>query len=196
MFFCNYYYVHVNPFYDEDYLVFSILYNEKKSKLYDKDWDFSLINYLDIRRGLHRTSTYNKKKHSFNKPVNLKFEFDDNFLEKLYNSASKLSMDWINKCDEVRKESRDWGRLCHQGQNTKLTIDWERQLYHLKCQIFYHRILNGHEDLPSIKELEEMEKLGEESYKEKMRKQSEFMKNLFAEMEKDPKSVFYKGEKK
>jgi len=174
---CNYYNTHVNPFYDEDYLVFHVMYNERKYKnprIYDKEFDFSLMNYMDVKRGVHSQRPY--KKGQFLKAVNMKFQFNENFLEKIYDSASKLSDEWIKKCDEVRKESRDWSRLC--GGNVKSEITWERQLYHTKCQIFYHKILNCQEDLNGIKNLEEMEKDGEEIYKEKMRKQSEMMKGI------------------
>lgn len=39
---CNYYYLHENNFYDEDYLVFHLLFDEKPSNLYDKEFDFTL----------------------------------------------------------------------------------------------------------------------------------------------------------
>ena len=177
---CNYYYVHDNPFYGMNYLVFHVMYNERKyknPKIYDKEYDFSLMNYMDIKRGVHSQRPY--KKGEFLKPVNMKFQFDEDFLQKIYDSASKLSDEWIKKCDEVRKESRDWGRQCNQKDRPNFT--WERKLYHTKCQIFYHKILNCQEDLTSIRNLEEMEKDGEQVYGEKMKKQNDMMKSIMDE---------------
>jgi len=180
---CNYFYVYDNSYYNMNYLVFHILYNEKPSEFYDKEWDFGLMNYFEIKRGVHNQRKMNKS-GQFGKPMNYKFQFDKDFLEKLYNETLKLDNDWIKKCDEVRQESRDWARLCHKG---KPIISWERDLYHSKCQIFYHKILDNQEDIPSIKELKEMEELGEVEYNKKMEKQNKMMRKLMAEWEEERK---------
>jgi hypothetical protein len=192
---CNYFYLHDNPYWHENYLVFHVMYNERKyknPKIYDKEFDFSLMNYFDIKRGVHSQRPY--KKGQFLKPVAMKFQFDQDFLEKIYDSASKLNMEWIKKCEEVQKESRDWSRLCNQER--KPEISWERQLYHTKCQIFYHKILNVQEDLTDIRRLEEMEKDGEKVYTEKMRKENDYMKGILDDILKDPDSNLSKLIKK
>jgi len=184
---CNYYYIHENPYWNEDYLVFHIMYNEKPYKnkqIYDRVWDFSLMNYMDIKRGVHSQRPY--KKGEFGKPVNMRFQFDKDFLEKIYNSASKLSDEWIKEVDEVRKESRDWGRMCSNPKGCP-NIDWERQLYHAKCSIFYNRILNVHEPVSEINTLKEMEEMGEEAYTAKMKRQSDLIADIIKDSDWFPK---------
>lgn len=175
---CNYFYLHENSFYNEDYLVYHILFDEKPSDLYDKEFDFTLINYGDIKTGVHEIRPY--VDGQFQAPVDLHFHFDPNFLEIIYQAASKLDSAWIKKCEDAQKESRDWVRLCNNPEyrNKPLVIDWERQLQHVRSQIFYDKILNNREALPDIKRLKEMEELGETAYKAKQDKQAKLIGKL------------------
>jgi hypothetical protein len=155
-------------YHNADYLVFNILFDEyHKHKFYDKEFNFSLINYLDVKKGTHRIRQY--QDGDFGPYVNMKFDFLPNFLEVLYPEALKCDEAWIEKCDEVRKESRAWGRKSHQ-QNPKFT--WAEQVYHLQCKIFYHKILNNQVCFPDNTRLKEMEELGEEAYTAKYAQQN------------------------
>lgn len=159
--YCNYYYRHVNNFYDEDYLVYNILYDENpdSKKLESRRWKFNLIRYEDFKRGLVRTRPYVKGK--FLPEIEIEFDFFPDFLQKISEEVSTIDDVWISECDEVMTESREWSYLCHSNKQ----IDWERQLYHLKCEIKYHWLLWFSDSYHSIKELEKMKMLGEKAYK-------------------------------
>lgn len=139
-----------------------------------------LINYGDVKTGVHEIRPYVDGK--FQAPVDLHFDFDSNFLEKLYKSASKLDSAWIKKCEDVQSESLDWIRMTNNPNrgNKPLEIDWERQLQHCRNQIFYEKILNNREDLPGIRNLREMEELGETAYKLKQEERSAWVKKYLA----------------
>jgi len=176
--YCNYYYRHINEFYDEDYLVYHILYNETHDdkKITSRIWDFNLIRYEDFKKGIVKTRPYVDGKFLFE--IEIKFDFFPDFLKKIAEEVSAIDNAWILECDEVMTESREWARLCRLNK----PIDWERQLYHMECQIKYEKMLYFSDSLQLIKELKKMKKLGELAYNKEQEELSQILNNLLSEI--------------
>lgn len=76
----TFYYNHLNEFYDENYLVFNLLFNEHDDTRFgivDTKFDFTYINHYEITKFNHKGS------HIHHSNQNLTLEVDDDYLEKI-----------------------------------------------------------------------------------------------------------------
>lgn len=171
--YCNYFYRHTNKFYNEDYLVYNILYNERTDNklINDKLWDFNYIKYEDFKSGLVKTRPYINNR--FLDEIDIQFDFFPDFLDKICSEVNKINQEWIDECDEIMNESREWVSLCH--YSNKKEIDWDRQIYHLECLIKYEELLHFSKPLSLIKELNKMKEMGEILYKKKQEEINNFV---------------------
>jgi len=91
---CNYLYLH-----DVD-VVFHLLFDEKPSDVYDKDYEFTYVTYNDLveRKGFVTRHRAGDEKYEW------QFNLVDNFVELIYNEMTRPGYeDWMEKVNQARE---------------------------------------------------------------------------------------------
>lgn len=162
-----------------------IIYNARKDEkgIVDILWDFNLVNNQDLKIGRIKTRPYINGR--FLNEIEIEFNFYNDYMKRILKEVKKIDDEWIKHCDELMDESRDWisRKYAIKTDNETNVISWERQLYHMECQIQYNRLLHSSEPLYLIEILDEMKRMGEFAYIEKQMKQKKLIDELLNDFE-------------
>jgi hypothetical protein len=170
-------YRHINPVYGEDYLVFNIIYNTRKSEhsFYDVDNDFSLISLDDVILGEHETRDYDSETNRFAEPRTINVQFNSNWLELLYAEITKPGYrEWFEfTCNQYKRY--------YQILNKK-NITWKERLEMKSIHIQMDERTNCRKQLGDIEELREMRRLGKKRWEEKQAPLNAIAKEILDEI--------------
>lgn len=176
---CNYYYGNHN----DNNVVFHILFDEKPSDLYDREYNFTYATYdtLKANDGLvrHRGEEW-------------QFNLDDNFVEKIYNEINQPGyVRWWNEIEEMKQFNRE---LQHKHDSAWPHIKWsklpfEDRIQHMKNKIKLSYLTNRHNSPGDERRLHDMITLGEKEFNAKEEKQNAMMRKILKEIDDEEKST-------
>lgn len=178
----TYLYNHYNPFYDEDYIVFNVIYDYqesiKASEFYEYDrWDSTYINEDDISIGEHEVSDYVDGK--FGAPRKIKVEFFDNYQDLVYDEVYKQSS--INISKRYHKISTDLHVMLHSKDKKGL----EYQILYQERELLSKKYLNCEKTDKIEKQLDIYKSMTEEEYTEKSERESKLMRDIMKDFDFD-----------
>jgi hypothetical protein len=180
----TYVYNQSNPFYDEDYIVYNVIYDyqmitTESGYKYDK-WNFVYINDEDIKTGKHEVSEYVDGKFQPSKMVDINFFV--NYKELVYDEVSKPSSINISKKYKEISEKQRYDRA---KKDKSEDFGLQYQIDFKECDFIQAKYIKSLEySTEKIrKELEDLKKLTEEEYNIKSRKEKELWDDIFSDID-------------
>lgn len=167
---CNYYYS------NNSNVVFHILFDEKSSNIYDREYNFTYVTYDELiaNDGLvtHRHRGEGEK---------WQFNLEDDFVEKIYNEVNQPGYDkWLSEIEEMKKFNREFEYL---HDSTWPHIKWSKLPYkdriqHLRNKIKLSYLVNRHNFPGDEKRLHDMETMTEKEFNDKEEKQAAMIRKI------------------
>lgn len=186
--FVTYVYNHFNPFYDENYIVYRVIYDYNiittdSDYKYDK-WNFTLINDMEIESGEHEVRDYIDGE--FKAPRMVKVDFFENYKELVYNEVSKPSSIAISKRYKEVSEKLHYMRAKKEKDGVN-DFGLEYQILFKEQDLISSKYVDVNllkiEEIE--KELDKLKSMTEEEYLEQRKKEKENWKKLMKDIDFD-----------
>ncbi len=150
-------------------LSYWVIYNEKPDHLYGTSWDSGVIWEED--GVLQHTEKHN-------------FVLYPDFIDRIYEKIKSYSDldEWCKYIKDIGIKGRKYHRWAIQNsykdKKDRTELTWEENLDWTKNRIEVDKLLNRYKKPYDEKQLEEMLKLGEEKWNDKMEKQNKMMMDI------------------
>jgi hypothetical protein len=147
----------------------NVLFDKHDDDLYGTDFEFAFIGFYNSKRFSYKPVSEENKKN--------KIVLNKTVLKEILNSLETWGDEWNSYQRELSIKSRHYHRLA--VSNTPIEFTWEDKLNKLRVgaetnELSWTKMRKNFD----TKQLNEMIKLGEEKWNEKMKRQSELMKPI------------------